>query len=310
MERHYAMLIFLIGAGSFGFNPFFVKLSYAGGWTLSEIIDMQIIIALIVLWIVGIFAMYRHRWAVRKLTAKSVLNIMAVGGFTGLTSVLYYGAMAYLPASLAIVMLFQFVWVGMIYEWIFDRRKPSLKTILSVILTLIGVYFAAGLVSGKALDFPMIGFLLGLGAAFSYSAFIFTSGRVSVDIPATVRTPIIATGAGIVIFVIFPPIFTIKDALGSDLWLYAAALGFTALILPPFLFAISAPNLSPSLATILGAIELPVAVIVSNLGLSEHVTGWQWFGIILILFSIMVGEVNIFKKSSSQNLKRDILKNK
>lgn len=299
MKRQYAAILFLIGAGSFGFNPLFVKLGYANGFTLHEINDAQIIIALIVLWIIGIFAMIRQRWAVRRLTVKSVINIMIVGAFTGVTSILYYGAMEYLPASMAIVMLFQFVWVGLIYEWIFDRRKPNRKTVLSVILTLVGVLFAAGLISGKAFQFSMIGFLLGLGAAFSYSAFIFTSGRVSVDIPASLRTPIMATGAGIIIFTIFPPIFTANDALGGDLWLYGAGLALTAIILPPFLFSISAPHLPPSLAVILGAIELPVAVIVADLGLSEHVTGWQWFGIALILFAIVVGEVKIFKPKNA-----------
>lgn len=295
MKRYYAMIIFMIGAGSFGFNPLFVKLGYAHGWTLAEINDAQVFIALAVLWIMGIFAMRRYPWAVRKLTKKSVISMMLAGSLTGLTSIFYYGAMQYLPASMAIVLLFQFVWIGVLYEWIFDRRKPNRQTLLSVIFTLAGVFFAAGVIDGKVFQFSAIGFILGIGAAFAYSAFIFVSGRVSVDIPATIRTPIMITGAGILTFAVFPPTFMSSEALGNDLWLYAGGVALCGIILPPLLFAISAPHLPASLATILGSVELPVAVVVADLFLAEHVTGWQWFGIVLILFAIVVGEMKMFQ---------------
>ena len=59
---------------------------------------------------------------------------MMTGCFIGLTSIFYYGAMQYLPASLAIILMFQFVWIGIILEWIFSKIKPAPVTVLSIIL--------------------------------------------------------------------------------------------------------------------------------------------------------------------------------
>ncbi|WP_085990987.1 EamA family transporter [Oceanobacillus senegalensis] len=292
MKRHSAMIIFVIGACCFGLNPLFVKLGYADGWSLGEINVVQVIIALTVLWIVGILSIKRHPWVIRKLTGKKVISLIVAGSFTGLTSILYYGAMQYLPASLAVVLLFQFVWVGVLFDWIFNRQKPTKQTVLAVMLTLVGVCFAAGLWNGGFSDISLIGFVLGIGSAFSYTAFVFVSGRVATDVPATIRTPIMITGAGILTFIVFPPHLTLNEGvLEGNIWIYAAGVALCGLILTPFLFAISTPHLSGSFATILGSVELPVSVIVAAIGLSEHITLSRWFGVILILLAIVLGEL-------------------
>ncbi|WP_249870549.1 EamA family transporter [Oceanobacillus saliphilus] len=293
MKRHHAIIIFSIGAFFFGLNPLFIKLGYAAGWTLGEINVVQAIIALAVLWFIGIIAIRRHPQAIKKLSFKTVLSLMIAGSFTGLTSVLYYGSMQYLPASLAVVLLFQFIWVGVLFEWIIYRRKPSGKTVITVILTLIGVLFAADVFNGGLREITLIGFLLGIGSAFSYSAFIIVSGRVAVDVPATIRTPIMITGAALLIFILFPPHTTLNASIFSSgsIWIYAGALALCGLILTPLMFAMSTPHLPASLATILGAIELPVSVAVAYIGLAEYVAPSRWFGVLLILAAIAIGEM-------------------
>ncbi|WP_340002705.1 DMT family transporter [Oceanobacillus sp. FSL K6-0127] len=293
MKRHHAIIIFSLGAFFFGLNPLFIKLGFAAGWSLNEINVIQAIIAFTVLWIIGLFAIKRNPQAVKKLSFKTVLSLMAAGSFTGLTSVLYYGSMQYLPASLAVVLLFQFVWVGVLFEWIIYRRKPSGKTLLTVALTLVGVLFAADVFNGGLSEITLIGFLLGIGSAFTYSAFIIVSGRVAVDVPATIRSPIMVTGAALLIFILFPPHMTLNaNVLSSgSIWIYAGALALCGLILTPLMFAMSTPHLPSSLATILGAIELPVSVVVAYIGLAEYVAPSRWFGVLLILGAIAIGEM-------------------
>jgi len=48
------------------------------------------------------------------------------------------------------------------------------------------------------------------------------------------------------------------------------------------------------LATILGSIELPVAVIAASIFLSETVTFFQWIGILLIIAAISFKEMVLF----------------
>ncbi|MBP2079194.1 EamA family transporter [Oceanobacillus polygoni] len=293
MKRHHAIIIFSLGAFFFGLNPLFIKLGFAAGWSLSEINVVQASIAFVVLWIIGLFAIKRHPQAVKKLSFKTILSLMVAGSFTGLTSVLYYGSMQYLPASLAVVLLFQFVWVGVLFEWIIYRRKPSGKILLTVALTLVGVLFAADVFNGGLSEITLIGFLLGIGSAFTYSAFIIVSGRVAVNVPATIRSPIMVTGAALLIFILFPPHLTLNaNVLSSgSIWIYAGALALCGLILTPLMFAMSTPHLPASLATILGAVELPVSVVIAYIGLAEYVAPSRWFGVLLILAAIAVGEM-------------------
>ena len=292
MKRHHAIIIFSLGSFFFGLNPLFINLGYAAGWSLGEINVVQAMIALVVLWIIGIFAFKRYPQAVKKLSFKTIIALMITGSFTGLTSVLYYASMQYLPASLAVVLLFQFVWIGVLFEWVFYRRKPSKKTMITVILTLIGVLFAADVFNGGLSEITLIGFLLGIGSAFSFSAFIIVSGRVAVETPATIRTPIMVTGAALLIFIIFPPHTTLNASIFSgDIWIYSGALALCGLILTPLMFAKSTPYLPASLATILGAIELPVSIAVAYLGLAEYISPSRWFGVALILAAIAIGEM-------------------
>jgi drug/metabolite transporter (DMT)-like permease len=65
-------------------------------------------------------------------------------------------------------------------------------------------------------------------------------------------------------------------------------------ILPPLFFSISAPHLPRGFATVLGSIELPVAVIMARMGSGESVTLMQWLGILLILIGISISEVTEF----------------
>src|SRR5690625_6162645 len=74
---------------------------------------------------------------------------MITGTSVGLTTVFYYASMQYLPASLAIILLFQFVWIVILFEWIFNKTKPSKASMISIILILAGVLFASDILYGS-----------------------------------------------------------------------------------------------------------------------------------------------------------------
>jgi drug/metabolite transporter (DMT)-like permease len=63
-------------------------------------------------------------------------------------------------------------------------------------------------------------------------------------------------------------------------------LGLFGMIIPVFLFTIAVPKVGLSMSSILGAIELPIAVMVSVILLSENVTSLQIVGIVTILLGM------------------------
>lgn len=292
MKHWQAITIFTIGAGFFGITPVFVKLNFAVNYTLSQLIVSQMILATAILWLLAFLK--RIKFTVTK---KQTLSLMLAGTFNGITGIFYYTSMQHLPASIAIILLFQFVWVGVIYEWLLDKRKPTIPTIISVVLTLIGVFFAANVITGDLSQLPMIGIIFGLLSAFSYAAFILVSGRVATQIDPLLRAPLMITGSLILVFIIFRPTFLITDSIFQSYWLYGLGGALFGAVLPPLCFSISAPHLSSSLATILGSIELPVAVIAASVILSETVTWVQWFGIVLIIIAISFNEIRLFLKN-------------
>lgn len=287
MTRRQAFIIFAIGAGLFGFTPIFAKLNFAAGHSLADLVVTQMICGSLILWF--IFFIRNKQIAVTK---RNVMHIMIAGSLNGITGILYYSSMQYVPASIAIILLFQFVWVGIIYEWILDKKTPVVATYITVILTLIGVFFAANVYTGSFTNLPFMGIVFGLLSAFSYAGFIFVSGRVATHVDPVLRAPLMITGSLVLVFILFrPTTFLFTEAIMSTAWLYGLGGALFGAVIPPLCFAISAPYLSSSLATILGSIELPVAVIAASIILSENVSAWQWFGIILIIFAISFNEL-------------------
>ncbi|MFA8439969.1 DMT family transporter [Pueribacillus sp. YX66] len=288
MKHWQAITIFTIGAGLFGFTPVFVKLNFAANFTLSQLIVSQMILATAILWMLAFLKRIKF-----TVTNKQTLSLMLAGTFNGITGIFYYTSMQHVPASIAIILLFQFVWVGVLYEWILDKRKPTIPTIISVVLTLIGVFFAANVMTGGISKLPMIGIMFGLLSAFSYAAFILVSGRVATQIDPLLRALLMITGSLILVFIIFRPTFLFTDSIFQSYWLYGLGGALFGAVLPPLCFSISAPHLSSSLATILGSIELPVAIIAASVILSETVTWVQWIGIVLIIFAISFNEIRL-----------------
>jgi drug/metabolite transporter (DMT)-like permease len=287
MKHWKAILIFSIGASSFGVTPIFSKLGFAAGFSLGEIIWKQMLIASVILWSITLFK--KTNW--KGITKKSILALMLSGTLAGLTNVLYYASMLYLPASIAVILVFQFVWIGVLYEVIFSRKLPSKTTLLSVILTLIGVFLASNAVEGGFSNVPIIAIILGIGSAFCFAGFIYSSGRVAKDVDPFLRSSFMVSGSLVLMTVLFPPTSISIETLTSSVWFYSLGVAIFGSILPPLLFAISAPHLPNSLCSILGAIELPMTIIMAKLVLSESVSLLQWVGIIIIMICMSINEI-------------------
>ncbi|WP_099351421.1 EamA family transporter [Fredinandcohnia onubensis] len=287
MKVNKGILFVLLGAGCFGFTPVFAKLGFSYGYSLGQINIVQMLISSFLLWSITLI----KRPSFKGLTKKNLPLIMITGCFTGLTSIFYYGAMQYLPASLAIILMFQFVWIGIILEWIFSKVKPAPITVLSIFLILIGVFFASNIINGDIQGLPLKGFLFGILSAFTYAGFIFFSGKVAVDVDPLARTSLMATGSTILILIIFvrdiPSIFPLETNLVAT----AVGVSLFGAVFPPLFFAVGAPLVSGGIANILTSIELPIAILSASIILSETVTPLQWVGTAIILAAIALNEL-------------------
>ncbi|MED4206975.1 EamA family transporter [Neobacillus mesonae] len=287
MQLNKGILFVLLGAGCFGFTPIFAKLGFSHGYSLGQINIVQMMISSFILWSFTLI----KRSSFKGLNKKNIPHIMITGCFVGLTSIFYYGSMQYLPASLAIILMFQFVWIGIILEWIFSKIKPAPITVVSIIFILIGVFFASNIVNGDIQGLPLKGFLFGILSAFTYAGFIFFSGKVAVNVDPWTRTSLMSTGSTILVLVLF--LRDIPSVVPLETNLITASIGVSLFgaVLPPLFFAVGAPLVSGGIANILTSIELPIAILSASLILSEAVTPLQWLGTAIILAAIVLNEL-------------------
>lgn len=295
---HYALLVFL-GGCCYGVLSTFVKLAYAAGFSVSEVTGGQYFFGAVLTWCVALFTKKK------KLTLTQTSKLILSGIPFGLTGIFYYQALQTLNASLAIVILFQFVWIGALFEWLFHKKKPTKSKFISIGLLLVGSILAANLLFQGSLALSWQGCLWGLLAAFTFSTFIFLSSSVEKATPPILKSALLSTGGVLMVFIVFPPTFLFNMDVLTGMIPYGLVLGIFGVVLPPLLFSIGMPHVGSGMGTILTASELPIVVVLSSLVLAEPVSLPQWIGVIVILGGIASSNMRLRrsnKKSSKVSL--------
>jgi drug/metabolite transporter (DMT)-like permease len=292
-NRWKAIGLVLLGAASYGILSTFVKLGYSQGFTPAEITGSQVLFGCIIMWICSA-AQFRK---ITDMTWPIIGKLLLSGTFTGLTGYFYYLSLQTLDASLAILLLFQFTWIGMLLDALLEKRGPSRYQWIGMAVIMTGTIMASGMSSLSLDQLSVNGILLALLAACCYTLFICFSGRVATQFPALTRSAWMITGAAMIVLTLMPPQFLWNGALEQGLWKWGILLSLFGMVVPPYLFAKGAPLLTTSLSAVLGSVELPVVIVCSALLLHEGTSIFQWIGIAMIIAGIVVSEI---KASVSQ----------
>lgn len=275
----YALLVFL-GACSYGSLSTIVKLGMKDGFHMKQLVGSQYFFGwMMLLLLVVLFSR-------KKLGLKVGLKLLGAGLTISITGVCYGIAVEQLPASIAIVLLFQFTWIGVILEAVMDRKFPSREKIVSMVILLIGTVLAGGILEPSVGTMTTTGVIFGLISAVSFALYIFVSGRVATQVPAVNKSLYMTTSAMIIILFVFSPSFIYDGAITDGLWKYGLPLGLLGIVIPVLFFSIGVPKLGSGLGAILGAAELPAAVVASVLVLQEEVSLLRWIGILVVLIGI------------------------
>ena len=276
----YALLAFL-GGVSFGILSTFVKIAYGHGFEPGQVIGVQFFVGTVMFWLIYLF---RKKESIQT---SMIVKLIASGIPMALSGLFYYKSLEYLDASIAIIMLFQFSWMGLFAEWLLDRRLPTVEKWISAVILFVGSLLVADVLGASLDGLSATGVFWGLLAAVSFTAFINVSGRVGITVPAITKSMLMATGSLLTAWLVFPPVFlTDGSFFGDGLVYYGLMLGFFGVVLPPLLFSIAMPKVGSGLGTILSSSELPTAVFMSMVVLGEHVAALQWIGVLVVLFGI------------------------
>jgi drug/metabolite transporter (DMT)-like permease len=290
----------LLGACSFGILSTFVKLAYSEGFTLGDVTGTQVFFGLIILWVIVLLRRLFNAGG-NSASLKESLQLIAMGTSTGLVSIFYYKCVQTVPASIAILLLMQFTWMSLLLDAIIKRKLPTLLQVGTVAMILLGTCFAGNLFSGSFQDISLPGVGFGLLAALCYTFFLMVSGAAGNSLHPATKSALLLTGATVLVFTIFPPVFLVNGSLLNGLFKWGLVLSVFGTVIPPLFFSYGIPKIGLGLSAILSSAELPVAVMMSSIVLQEQVVTVQWFGVLLILSAIVLSNLNSLRKQKNHS---------
>lgn len=277
-----------LGASSYGALATVVRLAYDKGFTTAEVTTAQFSIGLTGMFLINML-IGKKSGNTEKVTGRSIWRLMLGGCSLGLTSVFYYYAVKFIPVSVAIVLLMQSVWMGLLLEAVLDKKVPSGLKILSTVIVLLGTAFATNIFSDvHALNWK--GVAWGFAAGMSYTVSLYSSNSIATHLKPMQRSLWMLLGGLCIIVLIFAS-NSYGDFNVGIFWPWGLFLAFFGTILPPLLFTSGMPLTGISLGTIVASIELPVSVMFAFILLKEPVNVTQWLGIALIIFAIVLMNV-------------------
>ncbi|SFN61930.1 Uncharacterized membrane protein [Paenimyroides ummariense] len=300
------ILFVALGASSYGMLASFVKMAYKQGFTTAEVTISQYVFAIICLLVINFFIKNTQ-----TATKKNIFKLVLSGTSMGFTSVLYYLCVKYINASIAVVLLMQSVWIGVLIEAFISRKVPSFAKIIAVVFVLFGTALATS-IFGSEIKFDFKGFLFGFLAAVSFSITLYSTNSVAKELNAFKRSLFMLFGGGTIVLIfslltqLLPTYFdlhlineefiSIKTFDASILYTWGILLSVFGTVLPPILLNKGFPLTGVGLGSIVSAVELPVSVTFAFIFLQEQVLFSQWVGIIIILGAVLLINWNLISK--------------
>lgn len=255
------------------------------GFTSAEAITSQYVIG----FLLAVVLFVCTQRTLPKLNARGWRILVLGGMLTGFTGIVYGHSLNYLPASLAVVMLFQFTWIGTLLDCILKRRFITRIEAIALVVLFAGTILAAGVIDTDLSRIAWQGWVFGLLSALSFAVFIQVNSR-QVDGVTTISRMTIMSFVALVMtsFFLAPEIVWNGTLFNEGLWKFGLILGMFGIIVPILLFGIAAPKVGGALTSILSAMELPVAICVSVIVLHETLTVLQIAGIALVLCGMVL----------------------
>ncbi|NLY79246.1 MAG: DMT family transporter [Lysinibacillus sp.] len=286
MKSHliYSLLI-IIGASSYGILSTIIKVAMNDGFTSAEAVTSQYIVG----FFLALILFIATQRSLPRISKEGFITLIFAGLLTGTTGTVYGKSLDYLPASLAVVLLFQFTWIGMFIDCILHKRWPSRLETLSLIILFVGTLLAAGIFEVNLSNIPWQGWAFGFFSAISFAIFLLINSK-QVEGVTTIGRTLFTSFFALFIISIFlsPEILWNGILIREGLWKFGLALGIFGIILPILLLAIAVPKVGGGLASILSAMELPVAILASVVVLGEQITFLQVVGVVLILMGMVL----------------------
>ncbi|RKQ84124.1 DMT family transporter [Brockia lithotrophica] len=276
----------VLAASLYGALSPLVRLSYEGGATFADVTLAQLGVGALFLWV---FGPRRYPWQVpggiRAVVPYVLLGIVGVAGVT----LLYTSALRWIPASQGLILLFQYLWIGLLLDVAFGKARWDLRKLAAAASVLGGAAIALEVWNFRPESGQLMGVVLGLFSALGYAVFLFGLSRRGDFVDVWTRGRVLITTGFLtalpILLVFFPEeVFaTPLDVRNVTLLLFQ---GVAGQVFPPLLMAYGAPRVGATLTTLLSATELPAGTLLAIVLVGEPVGTCGWVGVAMILLGV------------------------
>lgn len=278
MEKIKGSLYVGLAAASYGVLASMVKYANIQGVHISLLTGGQFFF--------GIILLFLLQWKTKaKTQIKDRKQLLWFGLSFGATSIFYYLSLLYIPVSLAIILLMQAIWMGVVLEIIL-QKKISLFKLLGAGLAIFGTLLAANLFNVES-EINLKGFGFGLLAALSYTCNMYASDKVALGVNNISRSFYFILGGSIAVS-LFWNTDLIHHFQLKEFFVWGIPLAIFGTVLPPLLFAAGMPKIGTGLGGIISSFEIPVSLACAYIILGEQLLWSQWLGVVIVLLSILL----------------------
>lgn len=278
------IMIGAFGAASYGTNPLFALPLFSAGIAVNSVLFYRYFFALILFWAWQTF-IKKHSL---KISPKQAFALIPLGVVFSVSSLTLFMSYNYIDAGIASTVLFIYpIFVAVIMA-VFFGEKLSRRTLVSIVLTTVGISLFYKGKTGETLN--VYGIVLVLISALSYAVYMVAIKKV----PTLKRVNYSTLTFYVMLFGLAVFLFNLKfglelQALRSPLaWFCAAALAVFPTILSLETMTISIKLIGPTLSAILGALEPVTAVFFGVIVFHEQMTPRIAAGIVLILSAVLL----------------------
>lgn len=276
-------LLVILSAAGFAFIPIFAIYAYDAGINVLTLLFMRFLFAAIVFFVWLILRKQLH-----KLSVKSLLSIFLLGGiFYTTQSILYFSSVQYIPASLAVLLLYLYPILVAILSSMINKEKINIGIIVAIMLALVGIVLAIGNPVG---EIQPLGVMLAIGSAICLSIYFILGNRLTVNIPTVLMSAYLSLFASISFFIIGMFTKGLNFSFKPQGWLPLIGVALFSTVIAIFSLFAGMKRIGPTKASIVSMVEPVITILFSALLLGDRLTFLQGIG----AFVVIAGAVLVF----------------
>ena len=272
----------ILAAVFYGTNPLGALKLYEQGMNTNSVLFSRFTMAWIIISIILII-----RKESLKVTKREFSTLTALGLLFTASSMTLYFSFKYIAAGVASTLLFTYPIMTAVIMGLFFKEKAGFKTIVAIILSLVGVLLLYWSDAGGALN--TLGVILVLVSALTYAIYIIVVNRCPLEMSSfKINFYVVlycAIGMAVFAWLTGQPLRLPHNTVS---WFYAIWLAVVPATLSHVLMVYASKYVGATPTAILGALEPLTAVLIGIFVFDEPFGTRLAIGIVLILSAVII----------------------